>query len=159
MKWKQIIANGFEPVPRHGHRAVATKDVIFIYGGGDLKICKSFHGYKVKENYNYLPKFNGRMPLGVASFGMEIFEERIILIFGGMMEYGHYTNDLHTLNLNTMTFKKFCTQSIPQAPSPRFGHSFTKTDDRRIFIFGGVINAAKNPRKENLIRYFFLSFV
>ena len=94
MKWKEILANGCDVIYRHGHRAVVADDCIYIYGGGNWKICKQLNGYNVKENLNFLPKYSGKICPGVACFGMVISDERII-IFGGMGEFGLYSNSLY----------------------------------------------------------------
>jgi len=93
MKWKEVFPNGCDIIYRHGHRAVVVGDCIYFYGGGNWKICKQFNGYNVKKNLSFLPLFTGKVCPGVASFGMVINDDRVI-IFGGMGEFGLYTNDL-----------------------------------------------------------------
>lgn len=41
-----------------------------------------------------MPKVTGKIHPGTANFGMVIYNN-IIIIFGGMVEYGMYTNDLY----------------------------------------------------------------
>lgn len=100
MKWKQIIANGSDVTYRHGHRAIFDGENIFIYGGGNWRICKKLNGYNVKDNMFFLPKFGGKVSPGLACFGMAYVGNRII-IFGGMQEYGLYSNDLY-VSFNTL---------------------------------------------------------
>ena len=43
-RWKRITsATGPSPRPRHGHRAVAIKDLMIIFGGGNEGIVDELH--------------------------------------------------------------------------------------------------------------------
>lgn len=77
-----------------------------------------------------------------------------ILIFGGMIEYGRYSNDLHELQISKWEWRKIITKSkSPDSsiPCPRLGHSFTLID-KKIYLFGGLENESKDP-KENITKY------
>ena len=44
LKWKRIQnTTGPAPKPRHGHRAVAIKELIIIFGGGNDAIIDELH--------------------------------------------------------------------------------------------------------------------
>lgn len=44
LKWKKITAtSGPSPQPRHGHKAVAIKELIIIFGGGNDGIMDTLH--------------------------------------------------------------------------------------------------------------------
>jgi hypothetical protein len=44
LKWKRIAnTTGPAPKPRHGHRAVAIKELIIIFGGGNDAIIDELH--------------------------------------------------------------------------------------------------------------------
>ena len=46
LKWKRITnAAGPCPRPRHGHRAVAIKDLMIVFGGGNEGIVDELHVY------------------------------------------------------------------------------------------------------------------
>ena len=46
MKWKCVKEpSGPSPRPRHGHRAVAIRDLIVIFGGGNEGIVEELHVY------------------------------------------------------------------------------------------------------------------
>ena len=46
MKWKCVKEpSGPSPRPRHGHRAVAIRDLIVIFGGGIEGIVEELHVY------------------------------------------------------------------------------------------------------------------
>lgn len=46
LKWKRISNPvGPQPRPRHGHRAVAIKDLMVVFGGGNEGIVDELHIY------------------------------------------------------------------------------------------------------------------
>ncbi len=46
LKWKRVAnATGPSPRPRHGHRAVAIKDLMVVFGGGNEGIVDELHVY------------------------------------------------------------------------------------------------------------------
>ena len=46
LKWKKVAnATGPSPRPRHGHRAVAIKDLMVVFGGGNEGIVDELHVY------------------------------------------------------------------------------------------------------------------
>ena len=43
-KWKKVVSTvGPSPRPRHGHRAVAYKDLMIVFGGGNEGIVDDLH--------------------------------------------------------------------------------------------------------------------
>lgn len=50
LKWKRITnPTGPQPRPRHGHRAVAIKDLMVVFGGGNEGIVDELHVYNTGE--------------------------------------------------------------------------------------------------------------
>lgn len=46
LKWKRVTnTTGPQPRPRHGHRAVAIKDLMVVFGGGNEGIVDELHVY------------------------------------------------------------------------------------------------------------------
>lgn len=46
LKWKRVTnTSGPAPRPRHGHRAVAIKDLMIVFGGGNEGIVDELHVY------------------------------------------------------------------------------------------------------------------
>jgi host cell factor len=46
VQWKRIDGTiGQNPKPRHGHRAIAVKDLIVIFGGGNEGIVEDLNVY------------------------------------------------------------------------------------------------------------------
>lgn len=50
LKWKRITnPSGPQPRPRHGHRAVALKDLMVVFGGGNEGIVDELHVYNTSK--------------------------------------------------------------------------------------------------------------
>ena len=51
LKWKKVAnATGPSPRPRHGHRAVAIKDLMVVFGGGNEGIVDELHVYNTGKS-------------------------------------------------------------------------------------------------------------
>ena len=67
LKWKKVgNATGPSPRPRHGHSAVAIKDLMVVFGGGNEGIVDELHVYNTGKfiftfspNGLYHPKSGG----------------------------------------------------------------------------------------------------
>ena len=54
LKWKRVSnATGPSPRPRHGHRAVAIKDLMVVFGGGNEGIVDELHVYNTGKLLHY----------------------------------------------------------------------------------------------------------
>jgi len=153
LKWKRVAnATGPSPRPRHGHRAVAIKDLMVVFGGGNEGIVDELHVYNTATNQWFVPPVKGDIPPGCAAFGFVVDGTRI-LVFGGMVEYGKYSNELFELQASRWEWKKLKPRpprnSAP--PCPRLGHSFTLIGNK-VFLFGGLANDSEDP-KNNIPRY------
>lgn len=142
VQWKRLDAtSGTNPKPRHGHRAVAVKDLIIIFGGGNEGIVEDLNVFDCgKENCLiemiflkliffcsatnqwFQPVVKGDIPTGCAAFGFATDGSRI-LVFGGMVEYGKYSADLWELNPLTWQWKKVKAKppKTSSLPCPRLG--------------------------------------
>ena len=50
--WKRVSAtDGPSPTPRHGHKAVAIKELVIIYGGGNAGIVEELHVLNTGEYF------------------------------------------------------------------------------------------------------------
>lgn len=54
LRWN-LVANptGPQPRPRHGHRAVAIKDLMVVFGGGNERIVEELHVYNTGINTSF----------------------------------------------------------------------------------------------------------
>ncbi|XP_078049562.1 host cell factor isoform X1 [Augochlora pura] len=147
LKWKRITnTTGPQPRPRHGHRAVAIKDLMVVFGGGNEGIVDELHVYNTATNQWFVPLTKGDIPPGCAAFGLVVDGTRI-LVFGGMIEYGKYSNELYELQASRWEWKRLRPKPPKQGlvPRPRLGHSFTLIGNK-VFVFGGLSNASDDPK-------------
>ncbi|XP_047369009.1 host cell factor 1 isoform X1 [Vespa velutina] len=153
LKWKRITnPTGPQPRPRHGHRAVAIKDLMVVFGGGNEGIVDELHVYNTATNQWFVPLTKGDIPPGCAAYGFVVDGTRI-LVFGGMVEYGKYSNELYELQASRWEWKRLKPKPPKHdpPPCPRLGHSFTLIGNR-VFLFGGLANDSEDP-KNNIPRY------
>ena len=99
-----------------------------------------------------MPPVKGDIPPGCAAFGFVVDGTRI-LVFGGMVEYGKYSNDLYELQASRWEWKKLRPKNPKNGPPPcpRLGHSFTLIGNK-VYLFGGLANDSEDP-KNNIPRY------
>lgn len=54
LRWKLVAdPTGPQPRPRHGHRAVAIKDLMVVFGGGNEGIVDELHVYNTGNDINF----------------------------------------------------------------------------------------------------------
>lgn len=152
LQWKRINNQaGPLPRPRHGHRAVAIKDLIVIFGGGNEGIVNELTVYNTLKNQWFVPALSGDIPPGCAAYGFVVDGTRM-LMFGGMVEYGKYWNDLYELHASRWEWKRL--NPVPPEddfpPCPRLGHSFTLIKNK-VYLFGGLTreDLYQNSKEEN----------
>ncbi|KAK9889883.1 hypothetical protein WA026_008685 [Henosepilachna vigintioctopunctata] len=153
LEWKYVVdPTGPQPRPRHGHRAVAIKDLMVVFGGGNEGIVDELHVYNTATNQWFVPIIKGDVPPGCAAYGF-VVEGTRLLVFGGMVEYGKYSNELYELQASKWEWKRLKPKNPKAGPSPcpRLGHSFTIVDSK-VYLFGGLANDSIDP-KNNVPRY------
>ncbi|XP_039297456.1 host cell factor 1 [Nilaparvata lugens] len=153
LKWKRITnPSGPQPRPRHGHRAVSIKDLMVVFGGGNEGIVDELHVYNTATNQWFIPTMKGDIPPGCAAYGFVVDNTRI-LVFGGMVEYGKYSNELYELQASRWEWKRLRPRPPRHGPPPcpRLGHSFTLIGNK-VYLFGGLANDSDDP-KNNIPRY------
>ncbi|XP_075147645.1 host cell factor-like [Haematobia irritans] len=151
--WRRVLnTTGPQPRPRHGHRAINIKELMVVFGGGNEGIVDELHVYNTITNQWFVPAMKGDVPPGCAAYGF-VCDGTRMFIFGGMIEYGKYSNELYELQATKWEWRKM--QPDPpdndMPPCPRLGHSFTLVGER-IFLFGGLANESDDP-KNNIPKY------
>ncbi|KAH1187970.1 hypothetical protein KIL84_009535, partial [Mauremys mutica] len=144
-RWKRVVGwSGPVPRPRHGHRAVAIKELIVVFGGGNEGIVDELHVYNTATNQWFIPAVRGDIPPGCAAYGF-VCDGTRLLVFGGMVEYGKYLNDLYILELRPGS--GVVAWDIPITygvlPPPRESHTavvYTERDNKKskLVIYGGM---------------------
>ncbi|KTG43381.1 hypothetical protein cypCar_00000156 [Cyprinus carpio] len=151
--WKRVRSYA-GPIPRarHGHRAVAIRELVVVFGGGNEGIATNLHVYNSVTKQWFLPAVRGDIPPGCAAHGF-VCEGTRILVFGGMVEFGQYTNNLYELQASRWLWKKLKPRPPRNAspPCPRIGHSFT-LHANKCYLFGGMANDSEDPNG-NVPRY------
>ena len=71
-----------------------------------------------------MPAVKGDVPPGCAAFGFVVDGTRI-LVFGGMVNQGIYSNELYELQTINWEWSKLPPPRSGQVPCPRIGHSLT----------------------------------
>ncbi|KAM4581930.1 host cell factor 1a [Fundulus diaphanus] len=152
-RWKRVLGwTGPVPRPRHGHRAVAIKELMVVFGGGNEGIVDELHVYNTATNQWFIPAVRGDIPPGCAAYGF-VCDGTRLLVFGGMVEYGKYSNDLYELQASRWEWKKLKAKNPKNGPPPcpRLGHSFSLVGNK-CYLFGGLANDSEDP-KNNIPRY------
>uniref|UniRef100_A0A8U8BVZ8 Uncharacterized protein n=1 Tax=Geospiza parvula TaxID=87175 RepID=A0A8U8BVZ8_GEOPR len=152
-RWKRVVGwAGPVPRPRHGHRAVAIKELIVVFGGGNEGIVDELHVYNTATNQWFIPAVRGDIPPGCAAYGF-VCDGTRLLVFGGMVEYGKYSNDLYELQASRWEWKRLKAKTPKNGPPPcpRLGHSFSLVGNK-CYLFGGLANDSEDP-KNNIPRY------
>lgn len=155
MKWKRVTnSTGPVPRPRHGHRAVAIRELMVVFGGGNEGIVDELHVYNTGNTHRvwarnmaasmcfvfapdfcdaflrpsaladalvlfiflltalfsflatnqwFVPAVRGDIPPGCAAYGF-IADGTRLIIFGGMVEYGRYSNEVNTFLCVSFSF-------------------------------------------------------
>nr|XP_060632885.1 host cell factor 2 [Anolis sagrei ordinatus] len=153
LNWRRVSSfTGPVPRSRHGHRAAAIRELIIIFGGGNEGIADELHVYNTATNQWFLPAVRGDIPPGCAAHGF-VCDGTRILVFGGMVEYGRYSNDLYELQASRWLWKKMKPQhpSTSLPPCPRLGHSFSLYGNK-CYLFGGLANESEDSNN-NIPRY------
>ncbi|XP_057597871.1 host cell factor 2 isoform X4 [Hippopotamus amphibius kiboko] len=153
LNWRRVSSfTGPVPRARHGHRAVAIRELMIIFGGGNEGIADELHVYNTVTNQWFLPAVRGDIPPGCAAHGF-VCDGTRILVFGGMVEYGRYSNELYELQASRWLWKKVKpqppTSGLP--PCPRLGHSFSLYGNK-CYLFGGLANESEDSNN-NVPRY------
>ncbi|XP_010864751.2 host cell factor 2 [Esox lucius] len=152
--WKKVHTfTGPIPRSRHGHRAAAIRELIIVFGGGNEGIAEELHVYNTVSKQWFLPAVRGDIPPGCAAHGFACEGTRI-LVFGGMVEFGKYSNSLYELQASRWLWKKLKPRPPKNGmppPCPRLGHSFTLIGNK-CYLFGGLANDSEDPNG-NVPRY------
>ncbi|XP_061570599.1 host cell factor 2 [Cololabis saira] len=152
-RWTKVPhVSGVVPRSRHGHRAAAIRELVVVFGGGNEGIAEELHVYNTVSKQWFLPAVRGDIPPGCAAHGF-VCEGSRILVFGGMIEYGKYTNSLYELQASRWLWKKLKPRAPRNGspPCPRIGHSFSLVGNK-CYLFGGLANDSEDPNG-NVPRY------
>uniref|UniRef100_A0A0D9W134 ACB domain-containing protein n=1 Tax=Leersia perrieri TaxID=77586 RepID=A0A0D9W134_9ORYZ len=162
-EWTPLSVSGQRPKPRYEHGATMVQDKMYIFGGNhngrylsDLQISwgnKFFsvagHTKDPSENITVkefdphtctwsIVKTYGKPPVSRGGQSVTLVGTTLV-VFGGEDAKRCLLNDLHILDLETMTWDDV--DAIGTPPSPRSDHAAACHADRYLLIFGGGSHA------------------
>ncbi|ROT71035.1 hypothetical protein C7M84_010661 [Penaeus vannamei] len=137
-RWKAIDIKQereFVPFQRYGHTAVAFGHLVYVWGGrNDVSACNILYCFDTNTHEWSVPKVHGHIPEARDGHSACIINDHMY-IFSGYLEYVEsYTQDVHTLNLRTMTWSYI--KATGPAPVYRDFHTATGVDGI-MYVWGG----------------------
>ncbi|XP_020682901.1 acyl-CoA-binding domain-containing protein 4 isoform X1 [Dendrobium catenatum] len=119
-----------------GHSLVEWENKLLVVAGHSKEKTDSVIVWSVdlKTLVFSILKTQGKIPVARGGQSVTIVGSKLIM-FGGEGRNRQLLNDLHILDLITMTWDEVETKNAP--PSPRFDHTATEHAGRYLFIFGG----------------------
>ncbi|KAM7273241.1 hypothetical protein ACFE04_027905 [Oxalis oulophora] len=136
MVWSTLITTGQSPGPRDSHSAVLVGSKIIVFGGtnGSKKV-NDLHMLDFLTGEWTRPESKGIPPTPRESHTATLVGDRKMVIFGGSGEgESNYLNDLHMLDLTTMTWSSPIVKG--DIPVPRDSHSSVSISNK-LFVYGG----------------------
>ncbi|KAK3863462.1 hypothetical protein Pcinc_030769 [Petrolisthes cinctipes] len=137
-RWKAIEtqqSRNVVPFQRYGHTAVAFGHLVYVWGGrNDNTACNILYCFDTNTHRWSVPKVDGSIPEARDGHSACVINDRMY-IFSGYLEYMEaYTQDVHTLNLRTMSWSYVRTTG--QHPVYRDFHTATGVDGV-MYVWGG----------------------
>lgn len=119
-----------------GHSMVKWENKIFVVAGHSKEASDTVTVWLVdlETQSCSVVKTDGNVPTARGGQSVSLVGSKL-MIFGGEDSKRQLLNDLHILDLNTMTWDLVQTKNMP--PAPRFDHSAVVHSDQYLLIFGG----------------------
>jgi len=123
------------PFNRYGHTVVSYGSLVYLWGGrNDHHSCNTLFAFNPYMKEWSRPLVSGMIPASRDGHSACIAKD-CIYIFGGFEEdHDRYSQDVHQLDLYTMTWRRIMTTGIP--PSWRDFHTLSFVEDK-LYVFGG----------------------
>nr|KJB45283.1 hypothetical protein B456_007G298800 [Gossypium raimondii] len=162
-QWVSPPIKGQRPKARYEHGAAVVQDKMYIYGGNhngrylsDLNIpwenkllsiaghtkdpseTIQIKAFDLQTGTWSILKTYGKAPVSRGGQSVTLVGSTLV-IFGGQDAKRTLLNDLHILDLETMTWDDFDAVGVP--PSPRSDHAAAVHAERYLLIFGGGSHA------------------
>ncbi|XP_021772399.1 rab9 effector protein with kelch motifs-like [Chenopodium quinoa] len=134
--WTTLVITGKGPGPRDSHSATLWGNKIIVFGGtnGSKKV-NDLHILDLDSKEWIQPSCSGAYPSARESHTATLVGDNQLVVFGGSGEgVGNYLNDLHFLDLKTMSWISPMVQG--DAPPPRDSH-ISVAVGRKVFVYGG----------------------
>ncbi|XP_020213093.1 acyl-CoA-binding domain-containing protein 4 isoform X1 [Cajanus cajan] len=136
MVWSKLTTTGEKPGPRDSHSAVLVGHKMIVFGGTNgFKKVNHVHILDLVTKEWVRPEVKGTPPSPRESHTATLVGDERIVIFGGSGEgHANYLNDLHILDLRTMSWTS--PELKGDLPVPRDSHSTLAIGDKLI-VYGG----------------------
>ncbi|KAK1320010.1 Acyl-CoA-binding domain-containing protein 4 [Acorus calamus] len=136
MAWSSLATTGQKPGARDSHSASIVGHKMVVLGGTNgLKKVNDLHILDLRTKEWTRPICEGNPPSPRESHTTTVMGEDKLVIFGGSGEgEGNYLNDVHVLDLKTMTWSSPEVNGV--LPAPRDSHTAVAVENRLI-IYGG----------------------
>ncbi|CAN1219855.1 Acyl-CoA-binding domain-containing protein 4 [Linum perenne] len=127
--------------PCAGHSLIPWEDKLISIAGHTKNPSESMQvkGFDIKTGTWSMLKTYGKPPVSRGGQSVTLVGTSLV-IFGGEDAKRSLLNDLHILDLETMTWDEIDAAGVP--PSPRSDHAAAVHVDRYLLIFGGGSHAA-----------------
>ncbi|KAH1195832.1 Rab9 effector protein with kelch motifs [Glycine soja] len=136
MVWSKLTTTGEKPGPRDSHSAVLVGHKMIVFGGTNgFKKVNHIHILDLVTKEWVRPECKGNPPSPRESHTATLVGDERIVIFGGSGEgHANYLNDLHILDLRTMSWTS--PELKGDLPIPRDSHS-TLAIGNKLIVYGG----------------------
>ncbi|KAK8934140.1 hypothetical protein KSP39_PZI014291 [Platanthera zijinensis] len=136
MNWSSLATTGHKPGTRDSHSAVIIGQRMVIFGGTNgAKKVNDLHILDLHTKEWVKPTCKGTLPTPRESHTSTLIGEDRLIIFGGSGEgEANYLNDVHVLDLKTMTWTSPDVKGNP--PAPRDSHTAVSIGNK-LLIYGG----------------------
>lgn len=136
MVWSKLTTTGEKPGPRDSHSAVFVGHKMIVFGGTNgFKKVNHIHILDLVTKEWVRPECKGNPPSPRESHTATLVGDERIVIFGGSGEgHANYLNDLHILDLRTMSWTS--PELKGDLPIPRDSHS-TLAIGNKLIVYGG----------------------
>ena len=136
MVWSKLTTTGEKPGPRDSHSAVFVGHKMIVFGGTNgFKKMNHIHVLDLVTKEWVRPECKGTPPSPRESHTATLVGDERIVIFGGSGEgHANYLNDLHILDLRTMSWTS--SELKGDFPVPRDSHS-TLAIGNKLIVYGG----------------------
>lgn len=137
LTWSVLNLNAAPLLPAiSGHSLVKWENKLLLFGGHSKESSHfvTVRSIDLETHHCNVVNTSGQLPISRAGQSVTSFGNKLVM-FGGEHSSGRLLNDIHILDLETMTWDVF--QTIHSPPAPRFDHTAAVHTDRYLLIFGG----------------------
>ena len=145
-KWTQINVKGdietsgdlFEAYS-YSIASIPEKNKVFRFGGINDKYNKMDITWEYDlEEKEWKVFFTNGLPPARFNSAMVYKENDTIIMFGGELGEGNYSNDLWECDINTQEWSEIVIDDKSTIPEARSGHTLNYIDDGKLILFGGI---------------------